>query len=164
MTDNVLIPRGQVEDLANMVKEQTLMMLEGLNTPAITAVQELMARLRIHNPDAARLVYTWWGRNHQRIQPGDTARWTDVDGDTYPCEVIECYVFGALVEDGFEYSWRPWCALHRLDRLHTEPDFDVSSWPAIAARMGYATDETEAAGHTPLYLRPRLVVIPGGVE
>lgn len=162
MSDDVLIPRGQVEDLVNMVREQTLMMLEGLNTPAITAVQELMARLRLHNPDAAHLVYSWWGRNHQRIQPGDTARWTDVDGDTYPCEVIECHAFGALVEDGFEYSWRPWCALHRLDRLHTEPDFDVANWSSIAEHMGYATDPSSVETGTPLFLHPRLKLVSGG--
>lgn len=163
MSDNVEIPRGQVEDLVNAVREQTFMLLQGLHSPALTAARHLMAQLLLHSPEAAHLMHTWWGRNHQLIQPGDTARWTDVDGDLHPCEVIECYTFGALINDEFEYSWRPWCTLHRIDRLHTEPDFDVANWSSIATHMGYATEQSEAAGHTPLYLHPRLTVVPGGM-
>lgn len=162
MSDEISVPIGQLEDLTNVVREQAWMLLHGLNAPDVAAAHKLVADLLVRNPMAANLMPAWWGRNHQHIKVGDVVRWTDTDGTLNLCEVHQAYVYGALTETEFEVSWRPWFSLHRLDRLHTEPDFDVANWSSIAEHMGYGSERTGNPDSAPLYLHPRLTVLPGG--
>jgi hypothetical protein len=158
----ISVPIGTLEDLTNIAREQAWSLLLGMNDPDIAEARKIAAELLRHNPTAAYLMPAWWGRNHQHIKVGDTVRWTDTDGTLELCEVHQVYVFGALTETEVEVSWRPWFSLHRLDRLHTQPDFDVANWSSIAEHMGYSTDPSSLETGTPLFLRPRLTVVTGG--
>ncbi|RSM73476.1 hypothetical protein DMH04_41430 [Kibdelosporangium aridum] len=92
-------------------------------------------------------VHMWYGKNHQRIAVGDDVRyWSPNDEPEYSeAEVLAVSTFAAylLWENGCE--WIVWPMVHRMDRLHTEPDFDATHWVPVARHMGYDVPAADAA-------------------
>ena len=139
-TEQFLISRDDLEDLVNAVNEYQQMALNVGNAWGQQSARDLAEKLRA---EAGFMAYAymrlWFGRNHQKIQPGEEVWYLDgdsLDPDYYPAEVLSVHTHGAVVLDGDGVEWHAWHSLHRGDRLHSEPTFDVANVAAVAAHMG----------------------------
>jgi hypothetical protein len=156
-TDKIVtIRQSELTDLMEALKDARYAMLNTGNAWGQQDARDVVDRLARHGDgSAAWWVERWYGFNHQRIKAGDTVRYDDGgSGMHYEAKVIACYVLGALVEDENGIEWRPWHRLHRLDRLHSEPDFDVANFASIARHMGFTSDPATWPAETepPLHL------------
>lgn len=92
-------------------------------------------------------VHMWFGLNHQKIKPGDPVRVQSPDDDPefVEAEVLMVASYAAFVLTVYGAEWYVWPLVHRLDRLHTEPDFDTQHWVPVQRAMGYEVNSADAA-------------------
>jgi len=189
MTDEITVPRADIEDLMQALATYQHMALNGGNIWGQQDARDLMTRVREAQGFGYVYFHLWFGRNHQGFKPGDQARYVErslrygpafsiedeqraltphaIKTTFHPCEILACYTHGALVNTGVNgVEWMAWHTLHRLDRLHSEPTFDVANYAAIVEHMGLDYDP---AGFpepvAPLFLAPAaptLSVVKGG--
>jgi hypothetical protein len=109
--------------------------------------QAVQKDLQTYGDDSFLWLHIWFGKNHQRIKAGDDVRlWSPKDEPEFTeAEVLDVTTFAAflLTDNGAE--WHPWPLVHRLDRLHTEPDFDATHWVPCSLHMGHDVDPDSLA-------------------
>ncbi|MFI9817601.1 hypothetical protein [Saccharothrix variisporea] len=159
MTDseNLLISRGELEDLISAVAHYQHMAFNEGNAWGSQTARDLVEKVKAEAGFMAyAFVHLWFGRNHQKIQPGDTVRTSEWgSGEFCPAEVLTTHTYGAWVQDENEAGWWSWHDVHRLDRLHTEPDFDIANYAAVIEHMGYDRDPGGFPDSvTPYFIKP----------
>lgn len=111
---------------------------------------EQARRLRESLPEPAFLwLDLWYGLNHQRIKPGNVARVQSPydDPEFSEVEVLTVSTYAAFVMSPEDIFWVVWPLLHRMDRLHSEPEFDVTHWVPIQRHMGRPVEDSDAADY-----------------
>jgi hypothetical protein len=150
----VTIRAAELDDLAQALRHYRHAYLGAVDASAQQTTKATMSTIMRHGGLGRLWIDCWLGLNHQRIAPGDQARY-DADGEMYPCTVLDVYRYGALVQYAEGVEWMPWHQVHRPDRLHSEPDFDIANYAAIADHMGYPRNrETEPDPVPPVFLAP----------
>lgn len=112
----------------------------------------------------------WHGKNHQKIQVGDTVRRQSVDDEPEFVEatVLTVTTYAALLDDEVSgVGWEVWPLIHRLDRLHTEPTFDFRHYVPISQHMGYEITPGDIEAYKEFLAehgvaRPTLSIVKGG--
>lgn len=161
----VRIPVDELQGLVDAVKHYKFAFMDmGNDAWGQAGVRSLVEAA---DGDALFWLYLWFGLNHQRIKVGDTVRIFGDEPDCTEATVLAVSTYAALVDNELSgVEWQVWPLVHRMDRLHTEPDFDHTHYVPISQHMGYEVTAGSIAEYEAIVAargtHPNLTIVKDG--